>query len=67
MTESVWMTGRWQRRSRKKVVELWPKVDSSNLLEISNFHEYQQEFLRLFGFGFDEVDYAQDIDPLNPY
>ncbi|MEK9772533.1 MAG: enoyl-ACP reductase FabV [Opitutae bacterium] len=52
---------------QQKIKELWPSVDSGNLLEITNFTEYQQEFLRLFGFGIDGVDYDQDIDPINPF
>jgi enoyl-[acyl-carrier protein] reductase/trans-2-enoyl-CoA reductase (NAD+) len=34
---------------------------------MTNFEEYQQEFLRLFGFGIDGVDYDLDVDPVNPY
>ena len=52
---------------QQKIMELWPKVDTSNLMEITNFKEYQQEFLRLFGFGIDGVDYEQDVDPVNPF
>ena len=52
---------------QKKIMELWPKVDTSNLMDITNFKEYQQEFLRLFGFGIDGVDYEQDVDPVNPF
>ena len=52
---------------QKKIRELWPSVQTSNLLELTNFEEYQQEFLRLFGFGLDGVDYDQDIDPVSPF
>lgn len=52
---------------QQKIMELWPKVDTSNLMDITNFKEYQQEFLRLFGFGIDGVDYEQDVDPVNPF
>ena len=52
---------------QQRVIELWPQVDSSNLSEISNFHEYQEEFLRLFGFGISGVDYTEDVDPIAPF
>ena len=52
---------------QQKIMELWPKVDTSNLMDITNFKEYQQEFLRLFGFGIDGVDYEQDVDQVNPF
>lgn len=52
---------------QQKIMELWPKVETSNLMDITNFKEYQQEFLRLFGFGIDGVDYEQDVDPVNPF
>lgn len=50
-----------------KIKELWPLVNTDTLLEMTNFEEYQQEFLRLFGFGIDSVDYDLDVDPVNPY
>ena len=52
---------------QEKIKELWPVVDTSNLTSITNFEEYQSEFLKLFGFGLSGVDYEQDIDPLNPF
>ena len=47
-----------------KVEAIWPKVTSDNLHELSDFAGYQTEFLRLFGFGVDGVDYEKDVDPL---
>jgi enoyl-[acyl-carrier protein] reductase/trans-2-enoyl-CoA reductase (NAD+) len=52
---------------QQRIKELWPSVNTENLLEITNFKEYQNEFLKLFGFGLDGVDYEQDIDPVNPF
>ena len=40
------------------VKEIWPKIDSASLRELSDFDGYQKEFLKLFGFGLDGVDYA---------
>jgi len=50
-----------------RIKELWPKVNSENLTSLTNFEEYQQEFLRLFGFGIDGVDYDKDVDPVHPF
>jgi len=52
---------------QEQIKQLWPQVNSGNLLEITNFEEYQTEFLRLFGFGLDGVDYDQEVDPVNPF
>ena len=47
-----------------KVKELWAQVSSDNLRELSDYAGYNADFLRLFGFGFDGVDYDADISPL---
>ncbi len=46
------------------VREIWPRVTSENLREITDFNNYQEEFLKLFGFGLPGVDYEADVDPL---
>lgn len=48
---------------QKDVQELWDKVDEDNIFEISDLKGYQDDFYRLFGFGFDGIDYSKDIDP----
>lgn len=45
------------------VEAIWPQVNSDNLHELSDFSAYKSEFLRLFGFDIDGVDYEQDVDP----
>jgi enoyl-[acyl-carrier protein] reductase/trans-2-enoyl-CoA reductase (NAD+) len=47
-----------------QVEMLWDQVTTENLFQISDYQGYKDEFLRLFGFGFDEVDYDADISPL---
>lgn len=42
---------------------LWQQIDSNNLEAISDIEGYRQEFYRLFGFAFDDVDYTADVDP----
>ncbi len=42
---------------------LWQKVNSENLKEISDFQGFQEDFLKLFGFGINGVDYNADVNP----
>lgn len=46
------------------IAELWEQVTTENLNELTDYAGYQQEFLKLFGFGIDSVDYDADISPL---
>jgi enoyl-[acyl-carrier protein] reductase/trans-2-enoyl-CoA reductase (NAD+) len=48
---------------QNKVAELWPLVTNENLNDISDFKGYKKEFLNLFGFEIDGVDYDADVDP----
>jgi enoyl-[acyl-carrier protein] reductase/trans-2-enoyl-CoA reductase (NAD+) len=43
--------------------DLWPSITTENLSELTDYAGYKQEFLRLFGFGLDEVDYDADVNP----
>jgi hypothetical protein len=58
----------WEMRSdiQAKVAGLWAQVNTENLRDISDFNGYQREFLRLFGFGLEGVDYGADVDPAVP-
>lgn len=47
---------------QQKVFELWPQVTNENIDTISDFEGYQKNFLKLFGFGIDGVDYEQDVE-----
>ncbi|MFD2672953.1 enoyl-ACP reductase FabV [Marinicrinis sediminis] len=48
---------------QQEVAKLWEQVHTDNLNELSDFTSYQAEFLRLFGFGIEGVDYEQETDP----
>jgi enoyl-[acyl-carrier protein] reductase/trans-2-enoyl-CoA reductase (NAD+) len=47
---------------QKEVNEIWAKVSTENLRALSDFEGYQNEFLRLFGFGIPGVNYEEDIE-----
>ena len=48
---------------QEKVKETWPQVTTENLQELTDFEGYQAEFLKLFGFGSDGVDYEAEVNP----
>ncbi|MFT5704230.1 MAG: enoyl-[acyl-carrier protein] reductase/trans-2-enoyl-CoA reductase (NAD+) [Shewanella sp.] len=43
--------------------DLWPLVTTENLTELTDYREYKEEFLKLFGFGIETVDYEVDVNP----
>ncbi|MBT8116169.1 MAG: trans-2-enoyl-CoA reductase family protein [Arenicella sp.] len=47
-----------------KIETIWPQVNTENLHELTDFAGYQEEFLRLFGFAVEGVDYDADVDTL---
>lgn len=49
---------------QQAVVNLWQEVSSENLESTSDFCGYQKDFLKLFGFGLDGVDYEAETDPI---
>lgn len=43
--------------------DLWPQVTSDNLFAITDYAGYKHEFLKLFGFERDDVDYDAEVNP----
>ena len=43
------------------VAAAWANISTENLAELTDFSGYKDEFLALFGFGIDGVDYLQDV------
>jgi enoyl-[acyl-carrier protein] reductase/trans-2-enoyl-CoA reductase (NAD+) len=43
--------------------DLWPQVTTENLPELTDYKGYKDEFLKLFGFGWEGVDYDADVNP----
>lgn len=46
------------------VGEIWERISTDNLRDESDFDGYRREFLQLFGFEVEGVDYDADVDPL---
>jgi enoyl-[acyl-carrier protein] reductase/trans-2-enoyl-CoA reductase (NAD+) len=55
----------WEMREdvQKAVETAWETATTANLSEVSDFSGYKKEFLRLFGFGIEGVDYEADTNP----
>ena len=45
------------------VAKLWKDINTQTLRQLSDFDGYKREFLQLFGFEVDGVDYEVDVDP----
>ena len=41
----------------------WPIVSTENLATLADLDGFRADFLKIFGFGFDGVDYEEDLDP----
>ncbi|MDF3833970.1 enoyl-ACP reductase FabV [Cupriavidus basilensis] len=48
---------------QSRVQQLWNQVTSDNIYELTDFAGYKKEFLRLFGFEIDGVNYEADVNP----
>ena len=51
---------------QEKIIEIWPSITTENLKELTSFGLYQEEFLKLFGFGRKDVNYELEVDPSAP-
>jgi len=58
----------WEMRPdvQAAVAEIWPKVTTENLTELTDIAGYRTEFLKLFGFGLPGIDYNAEIEPHLP-
>ncbi len=48
---------------QNEVRRRWPLVTTENLAELADVEGFREDFLKIFGFGFDGVDYEADQDP----
>lgn len=47
---------------QSEVKRRWERISNENLRQLSDFDGYKSDFLKLFGFGFQDIDYEVDID-----
>jgi enoyl-[acyl-carrier protein] reductase/trans-2-enoyl-CoA reductase (NAD+) len=48
---------------QSEVAGIWPQVTTENLATLTDIAGYRSEFLKLFGFGMDGVDYEAEAEP----
>ena len=49
--------------TQAKIKAIWDQVTQDNFHDLSDYAGYHHEFLKLFGFDIEGVDYDADIDP----
>ena len=49
-----------------EVQRIWERINTSNLHALSDFDGYKKNFLQLFGFECEGVDYNADVNPERP-
>lgn len=56
----------WEMRSdvQERIAKLWLESTTETLVELGDLAGYKQDFLNLFGFGFEGVDYQADVNEL---
>jgi enoyl-[acyl-carrier protein] reductase/trans-2-enoyl-CoA reductase (NAD+) len=56
----------WEMREdvQAEVTKLWEEATTESLPEIGDLEGYKHDFLNLFGFGFDQVDYNADTNEM---
>ena len=56
----------WELRDdvQEACKKLWAEVNNDNLFATTDYANYKHEFLKLFGFERDDVDYEADVSPL---
>jgi enoyl-[acyl-carrier protein] reductase/trans-2-enoyl-CoA reductase (NAD+) len=56
----------WEMRDdvQEKIASLWKQATTDSLPEIGDLEGYRKEFLNLFGFEFEGVDYKADADEM---
>jgi enoyl-[acyl-carrier protein] reductase/trans-2-enoyl-CoA reductase (NAD+) len=51
-------------KTQAKITSLWDQVTQDNFHQLSDYAGYHHEFLKLFGFDIQGVDYEADVEPL---
>jgi enoyl-[acyl-carrier protein] reductase/trans-2-enoyl-CoA reductase (NAD+) len=49
---------------QSEIAKLWDAAETETLADIGDLHGYKQDFLNLFGFGFDGVDYKKETNEM---
>ena len=52
---------------QESVDQLFEEVTTENLADLSDFSGYQEDFLKLFGFGMPNIDYEKDVEVVRDF
>ncbi|MBL8013534.1 MAG: trans-2-enoyl-CoA reductase family protein, partial [Candidatus Omnitrophica bacterium] len=54
----------WEMRQdvQEEVSSLWRHVSTENVKDVADIQGYESDFLKLFGFGFSDVDYDREVE-----
>jgi enoyl-[acyl-carrier protein] reductase/trans-2-enoyl-CoA reductase (NAD+) len=60
-----WRVDDWEMRDdvQDEVRRAWAAATTENIAELGDLEGYRKDFLRIFGFGLQNVDYERDISP----
>lgn len=47
---------------QQKIADVWDGIDSESVQELADIKEFWDEFYHMFGFGYDNVDYTEDVE-----
>lgn len=55
----------WEMRPeiQAEVADVWAKLSTENVYDLSDLEGYRREFFQLFGFETDGIDYGADVSP----
>ena len=53
----------WEMREdvQTEVMKIWDTIDSTNILELADIKGYWDDFYKMFGFEFENIDYTKDV------
>lgn len=56
----------WEMRSdiQREILKLWNNVTTENITQIGDLEGYRNDFYKLFGFGYDDIDYEENVNEL---
>ena len=47
---------------QEKIKDIWPLINSETVFELTDVEGFRDEFFKLFGFGFANIDYKKDVE-----
>jgi len=59
----------WELRAdiQARCKAIWEQVSDENVFDTTDYAYYKSEFLKLFGFDIEGIDYEQDVETLVPF